>query len=185
MMNLFVITGGPGVGKTTLIQALKRRGYTTVAEDARAIIKAETNAGGDALPWKNKQKYALAMLHAGVKRYREISAEHDKQPVFFDRSVIDSLCYVEMERLKIDPTLVQLAQACVYHCIVFILPPWKAIYETDAERKQSWQEAQETYDSIAGTYSALGYQLVVVPRESVTLRCDFVINFVTSLVKIV
>ncbi|MCW5658475.1 MAG: AAA family ATPase [Burkholderiaceae bacterium] len=32
------ITGGPGVGKTTLLAELAARGYATVAESARAII---------------------------------------------------------------------------------------------------------------------------------------------------
>lgn len=37
--ELYVITGGPGVGKTTLIERLKQAGYSTVEEQARKIIK--------------------------------------------------------------------------------------------------------------------------------------------------
>ena len=37
--NLVVITGGPGVGKTTLINHLNDRGFDTSPEVARAIIE--------------------------------------------------------------------------------------------------------------------------------------------------
>lgn len=35
--NLYVITGGPGVGKTRLISALKNTGYFTIKETADTI----------------------------------------------------------------------------------------------------------------------------------------------------
>jgi predicted ATPase len=40
MANLrFIITGGPGAGKTTTLEALAERGYYYVPEVARAIIR--------------------------------------------------------------------------------------------------------------------------------------------------
>jgi len=35
---MFVITGGPGSGKTSLIDALSRRGFPSMPEAGRAII---------------------------------------------------------------------------------------------------------------------------------------------------
>ena len=34
--NYFVITGGPGAGKTAIIESLRDRGYATVGEAGRA-----------------------------------------------------------------------------------------------------------------------------------------------------
>ncbi|MGE4512409.1 MAG: AAA family ATPase, partial [Chryseobacterium sp.] len=47
MKNLFVITGGPGTGKTTLLNALSANLYKTIQEAARAIIREETETETD------------------------------------------------------------------------------------------------------------------------------------------
>lgn len=175
-MGFFVITGGPGVGKTSLIEALQLRGYKTVAEDARAIIRAELHKGGDALPWKDKIGYASRMFKAGIQHYHDTYHDWAGELVFFDRSVVDAVCYAEMENLTTAPTVMDDVKACIYEKMVFILPPWKAIYQTDTERKQNWQEAQLTFDCLKKTYSRLGYILVEVPRTTVEQRCIFLID---------
>lgn len=48
--HFFVVTGGPGAGKTSLITELARRGFHTIPESGRAIIREEVARGGDALP---------------------------------------------------------------------------------------------------------------------------------------
>ncbi len=49
--HFFVVTGGPGAGKTSLITELSRRGLHTTPESDRAIIREEVASGGDALLW--------------------------------------------------------------------------------------------------------------------------------------
>ena len=64
--GLYVITGGPGTGKTSLIEELKIVGYQTVKEVARDIIKEQQQQGGDALPWKDTVLYTSMMLERSV-----------------------------------------------------------------------------------------------------------------------
>ena len=45
MNNRFVVTGGPGGGKTTILTALAERGYNFAPESARRIIKERLAAG--------------------------------------------------------------------------------------------------------------------------------------------
>jgi len=47
---LFVITGGPGSRKTSLIAALGACGLRTMSEAGRAIIRDQTVIGGTTLP---------------------------------------------------------------------------------------------------------------------------------------
>ena len=56
-MKKYVITGGPGIGKTTVIEILSSRGYEIVPEAARIIIEEEQINDSDALPWKNLKKF--------------------------------------------------------------------------------------------------------------------------------
>ena len=60
--RLFVITGGPGSGKSTLIDALAGHGICTMPEAGRAIIRDQVAIGGEALPWSDRRAFAELML---------------------------------------------------------------------------------------------------------------------------
>lgn len=47
--NFFIFTGGPGSGKTSVLNELAQRGYLIVPEVARAIIKQQQDIGGNAI----------------------------------------------------------------------------------------------------------------------------------------
>lgn len=172
--NLFVITGGPGVGKTTLINELKDTGFLVVEEDARKIIQQQMLNGSDALPWKNKTLYAQLMLEASVSSYQVIKEMQVSKPVFFDRGILDAICYMNMENIPITSVMKAMAIAHSYASKVFILQPWKEIYQTDNERKQTWEEAVFTFEKMKETYLGYGYEVIEVPKATVGLRRAFI-----------
>ncbi|PRD48453.1 AAA family ATPase [Sphingobacterium haloxyli] len=175
--NFYIISGGPGVGKTTLINALRRIGFTTVEEEARRIIKDQLATGGDGVPWKNKTLYAQLMFDASVSAYEEIKKSVDfREPVYFDRGILDAVCYMHMENIPVSKETVDTVHKCVYNRNVFILPPWREIYETDSERKQSWKEALSTFDRMKETYLEYGYHVIEVPKVSVLERQRFIVE---------
>ena len=57
-----VVTGGPGSGKSTLIDALERDGHARSVEAGRAIIRDQVAIGGPALPWNDPELFAELML---------------------------------------------------------------------------------------------------------------------------
>jgi predicted ATPase len=59
---------------------------------------------------------------------------------------------------------------------VFAAPPWPEIFTPDAERKQTFEEAQATYEVMVQTYSELGYSLISLPLDSVEERVGFVLS---------
>ncbi len=176
MQNYFIISGGPGVGKTTLIEELKQTGFLTVEEEARRIIKDQLTMGGDGLPWRNKTLYAQLMFDASVRTFEKIKSDNFTDPIYFDRGILDTICYMNMENIPVSKETVEIVGKCVYNRNVFILPPWKAIYETDRERKQSWKEALSTFDKMKETYVEYGYNVIEVPRVSILERQQFVIE---------
>ncbi|HEU5200194.1 MAG TPA: AAA family ATPase [Ktedonobacterales bacterium] len=50
-MKRYILTGTPGSGKTTILQALKRQGYAVV-EEAATDISALEQVKGNAEPWR-------------------------------------------------------------------------------------------------------------------------------------
>ncbi|SOD15316.1 AAA family ATPase [Pedobacter xixiisoli] len=173
--NCYVITGGPGVGKTTLLNELAKHSYYTVPENARAIIKEEMDSGGDGLPWKNKERYTYLMLEAAVLSYHRVSVNDDKI-YFFDRGILDAICYADMIGLNISAEMDQLAKTLLYNIKVFMLPPWQEIYHTDKERKQTWDEALYTFKKMKATYLNYGYEVVELPKDTVKNRVTFVLE---------
>lgn len=62
-----------------------------------------------------------------------------------------------------------------YHRRVLVAPPWPEIYEIDAERKQTYDEAVATYEHVCATYTHYGYDLVELPKASVEQRVRAVV----------
>lgn len=177
--NFHVITGGPGVGKTTVLKQLEKMGYLTVPEDARKIIQEQVQNQGNGLPWKDKELYTHLMINASVNSFKAMS-DDQKNIVFFDRGIIDAFCYAEMIDLVISPDMKDITETYRYHPKVFILPPWSDIYETDDERKQTWEEAVATYDTMKNTYSIYGYQTIEIPLETVENRVKFILKNIVN-----
>src|SRR5580692_8143687 len=92
--RLFVITGGPGSGKSTLINALEEHGIHTMPEAGRAIIQDQVAIGGEALPWSDRGAFTELMLSWEMRSYR--AALSLSGPVFFDRGVPDVLGYLRL-----------------------------------------------------------------------------------------
>jgi predicted ATPase len=171
--NYYVITGGPGVGKTTLLHELEKRNYRCMPEAARRIIQEQMAQNGDALPWKNTLRYKELMLEGSVSLYLQADPAII---TFFDRGIPDVMAYAELTGLTVTDKLTSAITSYRYNPTVFILPPWKEIYETDNERKQTWEEAVATFDVMKQTYSACGYTLTEVPPLPVAARADFILR---------
>lgn len=177
----YIITGGPGVGKTTLLDELQNRGFGTVPEIAREIIKEQQEIDGEALPWRNKKLYMEMMFERSVASFKKTMKEYrGTHPLFFDRGFLDSLCYASLEGIPIDQEMKTLSETLRYNTSVFILPPWKDIYQTDAQRKQDWNEAVFTYNKMIQTYRGYQYDLVEVPKAPVQERADFILGFIKN-----
>jgi predicted ATPase len=172
MKPYFVITGGPGAGKTSLIDALSRARFPVAPEAGRRVIREQQRINGHALPWVDSLAFAEAMLACDLAFYREFSGQTG--PVFFDRGIPDIVGYLRLENMAVPQNIRNAAANNRYQRCVFICPPWPEIYRTDTERRQSFGLAVRTYDAMLVTYSEFGYELVEVPRDSVEARVRFV-----------
>jgi predicted ATPase len=176
--SLFVITGGPGSGKTSVIEALAARGYRTTVEAGRSIIREQLEVAGQALPWSNAAAFAELMLAREIQSYHRALAT--SQLVFFDRGIPDVIGFLRLMSLPVPPLAEQSARDLRYDRSVFIAPPWKDIFEQDAERRQTFTQAVATYEAMVGVYTHSGYDLLPLPRASVGQRVEFVLDSVKA-----
>lgn len=172
--HFIVVTGGPGAGKSMLIDRLQEAGFSRSHEAGRGVIRDQVAIGGRALPWTDPDLFAEMMLCWELRSYRLASSQ--TAPVFFDRGIPDIVGYLRLEGRPVPAHIHTAAHEFRYHHRVFIAPPWPEIYEQDAERKQSYEEAERTHASMVATYTECGYDLVTLPRVSVEERVRFIID---------
>lgn len=168
--NFFVFTGGPGVGKTTLIQHLQALGERVVDESARTVIRKQVEASGTGVPWIDNDRFVDLTAARDIAAFDGLVGETGR--VFFDRGIMDS--YGANGAIP-SPAILEAVRTRRYNARVFIFPPWREIYETDAERRQDWAEAERTFDLILKRLPTLGYDPVVVPKADVATRAAFVL----------
>ncbi|WP_431820144.1 AAA family ATPase [Burkholderia sp. F1] len=172
--RFFVVTGGPGSGKSTLIDALERAGFARSQEAGRGVIQDQVAVDGPALPWRDRSAFAELMLGWEMRSHH--LARQARGPVFFDRGMPDVIGYLRLSGLAVPAHADAAARRFRYHRRVFIAPPWPDIYTQDAERRQDFAEAVRTCDAMVECYASYGYRLIELPRASVKARVRFVLD---------
>ena len=171
MNRRVVISGCSGGGKSTLIDTLADRGFATVPEPGRRIVRDEMAQGGTALPWLNMAAFARRALAMAQADYA--AAALAPEWVFFDRGIIDA--GVALGAAAGATVLLDLAAAFPYHPVIFLAPPWPEIYVRDAERPKDFATAVQEFEQLASAYPALGYQTITLPCLTAEARADFVL----------
>lgn len=170
--RLIAVTGGPGSGKTTLIDALRAVGFATTPEAGRALIQDQSAIAGPGLPWNDAALFTELMLSWELRSYRRALRRHGL--VFFDHALPCIPGYLRLIG-RPTPAHVDAAVRSFPYCRqVFVAPPWPEIYRNDAERRQTFDEARHTCEAMTEAYRHYGYELVELPRDSVSERLRFV-----------
>ncbi|MGK5595277.1 MAG: AAA family ATPase [Parachlamydiaceae bacterium] len=167
--QFIVISGCSGGGKSSLLSELASRGYATVQEPGRQIVKEQISIHGDGLPWINLDKF----LELALSRYLYLFNSQDEQKLtFFDRGVVDAV----QINAKQAAYFQEAATNFRYNQLVFLVPPWEEIFETDPERKHSFASAKQEFDELLIKYKKFGYETIIVPKGSVKERADFILT---------
>lgn len=175
-MRRVVITGGPGSGKTTLLAELAARGYATVEESARAIIAARLARGLSPRP--EPAAFAREVLEQDAEKFR--APPRSDGPIFYDRSAVEALAMLHEVSPLAEEELRSMLSTYTFHCTVFVLPPWEAIFVNDAERDQSFAHAVDVHPKVVRCYRECGYRVDEVPRLAVSHRADHVLRVLAA-----
>jgi predicted ATPase len=63
---------------------------------------------------------------------------------------------------------------------VFYFPAWEEIYTNDAERKMSFEQAQEFGAVARSIYENFRYRILEVPRFSLEERVKFILDRISN-----
>jgi len=176
-----VITGAPGTGKTVVIRALENLGYRCYHEvirdmtaEAKKIETTQKKVSNPLVFVDDPLEFNKQLLSGRKNHYKD--AQNIEEPIcFFDRGIPDVLAYMDYFEQEYPSVFETLSHDHRYDDI-FILPPWKAIYTSDNERLESFEEALGIHEQLSATYKRFGYDPISVPKTSIEERTSFVLE---------
>ena len=178
-MEKYILTGGPGTGKTTLLDSLTKKGFASLPEVARQIIAEEQVKEKDdgyqgVYPWTNLALFQKLVMKRQLQQEQRIKhSPHNR--IFLDRSLADSIAYAEIGNIPVHHDLHDLIEQADYTRVFYLeqLP----FYNQDKERKEDQTLARRIHEKLYHVYDRLGFDIVTVPVcGSIEERVQFVLK---------
>ncbi len=175
-MKRILLTGGPGTGKTTVLQHLKDRGHTCFEEVSRAIILEAQENGIEQLYLTHPEAFNNKLLKGRIQQHLDCETINTDF-IFLDRGIPDIIAYNNYINVANSNSAIKATQQYLYD-FVFVFPPWKDIYKKDNERYETYEEAVKIYEDLKKTYLNLGYEVLEIPIDTVNERTNYILNIV-------
>ncbi len=190
--SLLVITGGPSVGKTSIINELEEMGEITCREAATDII-ADYQAKGIHKPWE-LSGFETEIYLEKVRREKDSVQQarlSDKNKVFTDRGLLDTLVYLEVndklhtqEYALVSDHLATLNLKEYYEAVFFVEPHSgsKFIADNTGVRHEDTDESLRLGEEVRKVYQNAGIPTIVVPPYMTPKeRAEFILDKLTLL----
>ena len=179
-MRRYIITGAPGAGKTTILAALRDRGYAVVDEAATDVIVHQQALGCDEA-WRDAGFIDAITLLQRERQERPAPSATTVQ--VFDRSPMCTLALARYLGLPVTPTLAREVDRVVaegiYQPRVFFVHLLGFITPTAVRRISFAQSATfERFHQQA--YQDHGFELVDVPAGTLEQRVQLVDGCIRS-----
>lgn len=182
---LVTITGGPGSGKTTLVEALAAREHATCTEAAFDVITALSALIGElgVREWRLQHPSAFQDLISRAQFEAEAAALARPAPlVVLDRCLIDGVGYASHYGVVVPEWLGDVSLRERY-ALVFMLDPLPNL----PPRPEPWRIANTLEKSLAvqhsleHAYSSFGYVPIPVPSSDLDDRVRLVERHLSAL----
>jgi len=169
-----VLIGGPGTGKSSVLDELERRGFICMSEISREITLEARKKGIEQLFLKEPVLFSKLLLEGREKQYID-AITHKSDFVFFDRGIPDIHAYMDFTK-KDYPDFFKAKSLKFKYDHVFLFKPWKEIFTSDNERYESFEESIIIDTYLQKSYRELNYMIIEVPFDIIEKRTDFILN---------
>lgn len=170
-MKRIVLTGGPGAGKTTILDVLAGDGVRIGVDVAREIIRERLAAGLSPRP--SPKEFSQESFRRNVAAYEE-AGQHEL--TIFERGVSESIASRWIRGVISKAEADRLMARYRYDEPVLVTPPWREIYTTDSERDQSYEHSERVFEEIVEWYQRYDYQIKMVRTGPVPDRVNDIRN---------
>jgi len=173
MSQKYIISGAPGTGKTTIINALKKKDHYCAEEISRELIAEQISIGGNILPWKDQIAFENKIAH---RRYKQYLDSPENCICFFDRSSVDCIAYLNNNKLESTSRINHIIKNCIFNKTVFYTPIWEEIYKNDSERQESFDQSIRIDKYLKDSYMKFGYTIIEIPKTTLDKRVNFILS---------
>ena len=169
----YVLTGGPGSGKTTLINELKKLGHNTVEESARLHVEQRLKSGLTINQIRQNEK----AFQEEVFRLKQ--KVHEALPrdaiAFFDRGFHDTIAYLKYHGHEVEHYIEATCNQLLYKKIFLLdmLP-----YKKDQVRTEDHITAAALHYMLVDAYRDSGHNIIHVPVALPAERAQFVLRHI-------
>ena len=169
-----LITGGPGSGKTSIINELENKNYNCEHEIVRSLTQEGKENGIDQLFLKNPLNFSEKLLELRVNQFNK---NQNFNNTFYDRGVHDVLAYLNYIKIKCSKELITKVKKVKYNKVI-VLPPWKEIYVQDDVRYESFEEATEIYKEIIKVYDLFEMNPIILNKGTLNQRVEKILEII-------
>lgn len=160
-----VITGGPSVGKTTIISGLANSGFPVVEEQATKIIKE-----GVFLPWVDRISFQEEVLRRQLQE--EAKLRNHMGTAFLDRGAFDGEAYYQYDKLE-PPSIFKTLDANRYDLALLIEP--LPFFDNNEVRRENLDFTYAITEILENCYAQRGIPIIRIPAMPAQKRVDFVL----------
>ena len=169
--NWYVLTGGPGSGKTTTIEIIASRGYKTTIEHARHYIQTQMQKGRTVEEVrKNQEEFQIGVLDMQIEQEAMLNP---KDTVFLDRALPDALAYYYFLDLPVNRkitdalNLYRYKKVFILECLPFV---------QDYARREDELAQKKIHELLIKVYSDLHFPVTHVPVLPPEERVDYLLK---------
>ena len=164
-----LLIGGPGSGKTSVLRAIEKNGFNVHHEISREVTAKAQEQGIEQLFLSDPFAFSNELLAGRILQFKKATEGIH----FYDRGIPDIPAYHVFTGDDIPVEFIEASEEHLYD-LVFFLPPWEEIYESDSERYESYEQAVVLGDILHSFYNKLGYAPISVPKLDIEDRLTFI-----------
>jgi len=171
-----VVSGGPCAGKTSLVNLLGAKGFSTTPETARQLIADQQKTPDPIIPWTKPQEFQDLLGKINIEKEKSLPEDG---VLIMDRCAVDIIGFCNFLKTEKPENWKEFFDNQKYDLI--IIPEMLHKYKEDPQREYKKQESHDIHQAIKDLYTELGYSFLELPIAPIKKRAELVLEAIKKL----